>query len=687
MAKIKNQLQISVSNGSFEDEGDGLVSFPNGLTITDDSVMRSGTRYDIESLEISKYGGQLTADHEDTLGTLIGKVEGVEKEANRVSVKSIQYAIKENPYARLAYDLLVGGFSNSFSIETIGNYPTDSRDPVFKDHELVGLSQVVVPNNYNAVANGFKEAVCNSLESAKQDGLDVEKLENELLDSEAPEDDPETPENEPETPEDKPKCSGDEAEDSKEELKAPEASVEKEPEDEPGDEPEDDPETSEEPAEEYPKKTDEPAKKAENSKTENKINKKEEKLEMTPEQISEIIANAIKPLSEELSATKELAQSALDVQAKEPEFKEVENDLEKDSERTTLVKQLQSAVLSERYHNIQASQKLVELNKKQLNSLKEAGVVSNSLTLEDLGNFVIGPELYNQIATARNNYSALLDATEWRESDSPRYGWLTRGSDIDMKNVALGAFGDVSSPDTSKKRMKPVSEPGYKAHTDTMEEMAAVCPLPISTIDFGAADILDDVAAGFRSDFDRKRAQLVVARMQQAVDATGNKQTFDISEGLEGWTMVVARAADHTSVGTLVMSNKTLALLRNQAIKTQNAAVLAEIATGTLLGTPFLAVPNDLLPTLNSAETRKFSVNGTDVTVNSAVFYADLSTFTGRTHGGLRYEVSGDASYEINGQFRSAFQCNELLIRGSFYRGGVVRDETVVASIPAVAVS
>ena len=70
MDKTKNQLQISVSNGSFVDEGDGIVSFPNGLTITDDSVMRgSGTRYDVDSLDVSNYAGQLTGDHKDSLGT------------------------------------------------------------------------------------------------------------------------------------------------------------------------------------------------------------------------------------------------------------------------------------------------------------------------------------------------------------------------------------------------------------------------------------------------------------------------------------------------------------------------------------------------------------------------------------------------------------------------------------------
>ena len=77
--KVTNSLSINVPKGGFVDEGDGLVSFPNGLTITDGSVQRNGTRYDIDSLDISRYGNQLTGDHKDELGNLIGETIGVIK--------------------------------------------------------------------------------------------------------------------------------------------------------------------------------------------------------------------------------------------------------------------------------------------------------------------------------------------------------------------------------------------------------------------------------------------------------------------------------------------------------------------------------------------------------------------------------------------------------------------------------
>lgn len=708
MDKIKNQLQISVSNDGFVDEGDGFVSFPNGLTITDDSVMRSGTRYDIQSLDISNYQGQLTADHYDSLGTLIGKTIGVAKEGNRVVVQAIKYAVKENPYARLAYDLLVGGFSNSFSIETIGAYP-DQQDRTYRDHELVGLSQVVVPNNYNAKINQFNEIVHNSLERSQQDGLDITGVEEkiysklELVSSDPVEEESmtkkevnaseveETPvldtvENEAEVVETEVVETEAETEVVETEVEAEEVTeVEEEAVVETVEnEAEVVEETTEEVVETQTEDEPEVVVEDEAEEVENQTNKNEEKLEMTSDEIKAAIENAIKPLVDEVAAAKELAQNALDSQAKEPEFTEVEtvaNAYDEMSAEELFSKQLNAAVAVERMQSVEGKKTLSEINARNLQALKDAKIVNSALTLEDLGNFVIGPELYNQVATARTDYTAILDATMWKETNSIEFGWLTRSSDIDMTNVALGITGDDGS------RLKPVSTPAYGAHSEKLEEMAAVTPISINVIKFAAADILSDVAEGYRNDYDRKRAQLVIARLQQAVDATGNKQTFDISDGLMGWALVTAKISDATTVGTLVFNTKTLAALKGQAIASQNAAVLTEIASGSILGTPFVVVPNDLMPTINTTETKSFAVHGANVTIDQAVFYGDLRTFTGRTSGGLKYDVDGSASYELGGTVYSAYQRNEVVLRGSFFRGGVVKDTSVIASIPAVSVS
>lgn len=716
MEKIKNQLQISVSNSGFTDEGDGVISFPGGLTITDDSVMRSGTRYDIQTLDISQYQGQLTADHHDSLGTLIGKVIGTVKQGNRVAIQGIKYAVNANPYARLAYDLLVGGFSDSFSIETTGSYP-DRQDPVYRDHELVGLSQVVVPNNYNAKINQFNEIVHNSLERSQQNGLDITGVEEQIFSSVELKSSEPIEEKAVETEEvnvtevvETPAVEVEETEtvetevvetpaEEVEEVETTEAEEESEAEEEVETPVEDETETVAQPeveeSTEEIQETEEVEEESEDEEVESNTNKeKEEILEMTAEQIAEIVkaslAEALKPVTEELASTKELAQNAFDAQAQEPEFTQpevVENSLDSLSEEELFGKQLNAAVSAFRLNSVEGRKTLDEINARNLNALKEAKIVNRALTLEDLGNFIIGPELYNQVATARTEYTAILDATQWKETNSIEFGWLTRTSDIDMQNVAIGALGDVPSPDTTNNRLKPVSTPGYGAHNDKLEEMAAVTPISINTIKFAAADILADVAEGYRNDYDRKRAQLVIARLQQAVNATGNVQTFDISDGLLGWAQVTAKISDATTVGTLVFNNKTLAALKGQAIASQNAAVLTEIASGSILGTPFVVVPNDLLPTINTTETKSFTVSGTPVTINTAVFYGDLRTFTGRTSGGLKYDIASEASYEISGVTYSAYQRNEIVLRGSFFRGGVVKDVTVIAGIPAIAVS
>lgn len=736
MEKLKNQLQVSVSNNSFVDEGDGVVSFPQGLTITDDSTMRSGTRYDIKSLDIKNYPGQLTADHRDSLDTLIGKVKGTAKKGNRVIIQSIQYAIKENPYARLAYDLLVGGFSNSFSIETMGPWP-DEESKMYKDHELVGLSQVVVPNNYNAKVNQFNEIVQNSLDRSQQDGLDTTGIKEEMLGSvklmssksveeESMKQKTEMNASEVETTTEIETVAQDATEEvvtevaEVEETEVKEAEVEEtevveetpkveETEAEAAPEAEEETEeVAEEETEEVESKvektevvenaTEETEEETSETETEeevveNKTNKNKEILEMTAEQIAEIVANAVKPLQEELSSTKELAQNALDTQAKEPEFTEVEkteNSFDDMSADELFGKQLNAAVAVERMQSVEGAKTLREINARNLQALKDEKIVNAATTLEDLGNFVIAPELHREVTSARTDYSAILGITMWKETNSIEFGWLTRSSDIDMTNVAIGTSDDNGGTPGSPAadgRLKPISQPTYGANTEKLEEMAAVTPISINVIKFAAADILSDVAEGYRNDYDRKRAQLVIARLQQAVDATGNKRTFDISDGLDGWAQVVADISDATTVGTLVFNSKTLAKLKSQAISSQNAAVLTEIASGSILGTPFVLVPNDLMPTLNVVETKTFAVHGSNVTIDQAVFYGDFRTFTGRTSGGLKYDVDGSASYEISGTVYSAYQRNEIVLRGSFFRGGVVKDNSVFASIAAVAVS
>lgn len=689
MNKVLNTVEVI--RNSFHDDGDGIVSFPNGLTISDDQPQRNGTRYDINSLDISKYGGQLTADHEDKLKNIIGRVEGISKDGGRLKVNKIVYAVKQNPYARLAYDLLVNGFSRSFSTETIG--PMPSADGTNYNHELVGLSQVVTPNNYSANVNQLTQVVRNSLEEAQKDGLDVDGIEEQFMNHISEENMPtdeaktvevdneakvnenpqaevveeSTNEVESEKVENKFENEVDNAVDTTQET---EAMVEALTElvraivdDEINPEATDEDETSG----------------VEEVVADDILNSADEDKKELNEMDKTEVKNAV------LDALKELQGD----EASEPVFQKNEvankqtNSLSNLDWKQRYGKQVNAAYDAFRNGNIAAREELAKINEYNFNALKESGKVSNAMTIESMGNFVLPPEMYEEIQGRRTDYTALINATEWRETDRLEFAWLKRKGDIDMKNVAMcddGADGNL----------KPISEYEAEPVTSKLEEMAAVTVVCNAATRFLAADLLGDVAAGYRNDYDRKRAQLIIARMEQAVAETGLEVELnddsDTSK-MVAWLRATSEISDATVNGTFIFNNKTFAKLKEYALTAGVNGPLSSIFTDgeipQIFGIPYIVVPNDLMPTIESDDEIKFQVDGKDVEITHSVFYADLSEFTGRTSGGLQYNVSTEASYEVGGQTRSAYQRNEMVLRGSFFRGGAIKDTSRVAGVIA----
>ncbi len=169
MKTFKNTAKITVQNAR---EGeDGSITFAEPLAITDDSRQWNNTRYDIASLDINQYDGTVTADHGQKLSDVIGKVSNLRKEGNKVLIDGIKFAVKENPLAILAKNLMKGGFVTGVSIETIGEDPDDTL--TWKNHALCGLSVVAHPNNKNAYA-----VVSNSIVEAKSLGLRTDTILN-----------------------------------------------------------------------------------------------------------------------------------------------------------------------------------------------------------------------------------------------------------------------------------------------------------------------------------------------------------------------------------------------------------------------------------------------------------------------------------------------------------------------------
>ena len=165
--KIKNFVKID--NASSVEEDDGIVRFKTPLAITDNSTQWNNTHYDIDSLRIDEYDGIVTQDQGTKSEDVIGKVINLKKSGNKVLIDAIKFAVKENPAAVLAKNLLKGGFVTGFSIETIGGDPDETN--TWRNHSLCGLSLVAHPNNKNAYAT-----VVNSIEECKENGFKAEDV-------------------------------------------------------------------------------------------------------------------------------------------------------------------------------------------------------------------------------------------------------------------------------------------------------------------------------------------------------------------------------------------------------------------------------------------------------------------------------------------------------------------------------
>jgi len=639
MPKQKNKITIQLNKINALPEGADTVMFSKPVTITDNSVMHSGTKYDIKSLSIDDYKGQITMNHGNDIQDIVGKVVGLVKKGSKVTIDGIKFAVKQNSWAQFARDMLVGGFATDFSIETIGDWPDE--DGIFKGHSLVGLSLVIVGNNKSATLNeATDEVFYNSMGKSKSNGLDtstveslyskyrVNSINNDLKDSKKESSELSESKN---MPEEKKKDT------QPEEEVTPVEGVEE--------------------AEETKKSEEKP---------------KEE----------EVVNEEMNSLRVELNKLKdELFKS----QAKEPEFTKSthlkDNSLASMDYRERHRNQINHAWDFLKNNSEEAGRKLRAINEFHVESLQEAGIVNNQMTIDDFGNFVISPELLSDIEGHRSNFTPLLSRIEFRDTLSLQMAWLSRNGDIDMSEVEMcddGADGNL----------KPISEYDATINTSNLHELAAVTPVCNAATRFLAVDLLGDVAAGYKTDYDRKKSQLFMARLQQAVNASGNQVEYDVTSdttALQSWINTMSEMQEEIMNGVFVFNQKTYAEMLGRALGAGITGPLASLFTtgdqAQIVGTPYIVVPNELMPTLGSSDTKQFTVEGTVVNITNSVFYLDLSTFTGRTSGGLNYDLSTQAAYEVGGETRSAFQRNELVLRGSFFRGGAVKDEDKVVGL------
>lgn len=659
MKNKKNILDIQINKIKALETSDNIVKFSKPLVITDNTEQFNGTRYDIPTMNIDSYRGHLTINHSDDVQDIVGDVIGLQKEKNKVTIDGINFAIKENAMAQFAKDMLLGGRITDFSIETIGPWPEE--DGVWKDSQLVGLSMVIAGNNKSASLN---EIVLNSINKAKENGLDTGIIEKNYL----------TLDNQNNTS------------DNKEDMKfvtiknSQKFAVEVSFKNRAG---EDSMlvlnvgqsfEVSEDQKEAVEKQI--------NDAVEVKVEKKEVNVD-------EAVKNAVAPLMEKIE---KMETTMFDNSANEPKFRKATFALNSGKYadmdyKARHGKQINLAWDMLKGGNAEAGIELREINQFNLEQLKEKKIVDNQVTIADFGNFVISPELLTDIEGVRSDYSPLLNKVSFKETLSLQMAWLTRSGDIDMQEVEMcddGADGNL----------KPISEYGADIKTSNLHELAAVTPVCNAATRFLAVDLLGDVAAGYRNDFDKKKAQLVIARLQQAVNDTGNSAEFDVSTDLDSLKSLIAAlkiVVQKVPNGGFIFNNSTYWTFVEKIMGAGIAGPLATIFTTgdqpALLGKPYVVVPDDLMPTLGMSDTKVFTIEGASVTINQGLFYLDFNTFTGRTSGGLNFDLSTEAAYEVSGETRSAFQRNELVLRGSFFRGGAVKDADKVAGLSDFSIS
>lgn len=684
----RNSIDVHIEKNALVDEGDGTISFRGGQVIVDDTTMWSGYSYDIESLDVSQYKGQVTADHVDSVHTLVGRAPGAYKRGNQVLIDSIRFAVNESPTARLAYDLIKGGFLTDFSVETMGPYPGED-DKKYYQHAVAGLSVVVAGNNKNAhMSREASLVVANSIASAREDGLDgVEKLEEAV----------------------KPML-------HVEQAKQPEPSKQTE-------------ETKEvnnkQEQEEMSYKTvkntrDFPVsvrhKNAAGEDVEttiavgNSIDVAEDQAAdvtaqinaaQKPVDIQAAIENAMKEADEkhkeELEKLENSMKEMFNQSAKEPEFTKAGDHKVRNTatgasqkladmdwrERTKLAV---NSALEASKGNSAAGETLKAINTLHIEQHIEDGTMSaqNALDLPDTGNFVIPREMQRDIKEQASNYSSVLNLFNFEETLSLETAWIKGNGEIQMSDVDMDDNGDNGE-------LKPISTPGFTTDTTRLKEFAAVTPVQASALRFAAVDLVGHITRLYRRAYDKALAQSVIGRLEQAVESNGNSipYSFNTAAGgdigaLVAFIRALALVAENSPNGVFLMTEGSRLDLVSHALKAGSNGPLSDLfAKGpdgipTFLGHRYAVVSGDLLPNLNTASTKTWTFEEETVTVNHGILLADPTDFVGRVSGGLNFQVSDSAAYEQGGSVKSAWQRDQVVFRGYGYRAsGLYFDENV----------
>lgn len=188
---MKDQL-IKLSDGS-DGLRCGLKIEANGsdndnelrFVASDESLDRSGEVIEANGWDLKGFAKNPVFVNSHNYGDIVhilGRAKSAVVHGGKLTI-DVVFAVKENPIAKLAYDLYKGGFLNAVSVGFIPKEWTDGDGKEFwrkfTKQELLEVSAVSVPCNPNALMMGMKSGAINPDDVKAASAMLFEQAERE----------------------------------------------------------------------------------------------------------------------------------------------------------------------------------------------------------------------------------------------------------------------------------------------------------------------------------------------------------------------------------------------------------------------------------------------------------------------------------------------------------------------------
>lgn len=694
-AKAPDAIQRFAVNGARISQNDpNVVIFDEPQVITDGTVQKDGSYYDIPSLDVNSiWNGRIMEDHEYGWANRLGTAIGVNKDLqnDRVTIAGVKFS-RSHPKAQLAMDMMLEGLIE-FSTGTLGFTEDDGKR---ENHQVYELSLVGVGNNDNTAMNEadlLTAAVHNGIDLSKYN-LKQEKnsmkyfiyntnsfaVKVKVKNDAGTEDEVEVP------------ASGKVEVPTAEAQAAGQAQVDE----------------AQAPANPNPADGGDGGQGAGDGgngggdANQNAVSREDfNKLQGTLNQLLTSMNTPAKPQAgsheekNSFGGTGSLSDTVKNMKAGDRLYKAIM--LERNGQKN-----------SDEYRAIN------DFNREEL-------VAKNAMddSAGSLGGLIPPYELLDRIVQCETNYDAFLQAFGFQDAGLS-YGWNVAIGDIEFAPVGYCA---------------PSGQDGLEVGLEnrTQERLATHSVICNKVSRFSPVNVVNFVAQRYQQAYKRALVAFALAEMQVAVDkrvagwdrASGTDVAADPLGSLEypasGQAARVELAvslftnlADCVMGGTYVMNAQTAAKLILDFNLTgtgdsQSTGGTTRVnnygALGVALGGTVVIVPNNMLPTLGTSSTVtvvRTTEGGGNVTIDHAIFYTAPENWYGVTNGALQFDVDSFGSYEVTvsktvtgggggtvsvTETRSAKQRGETVLFGEMYRGGGILDFRAIGGIKAALAS